>query len=92
MSAVSLAPCTHTNRNFVGDVQGGTECTFSKFVDGTKVCRTAQLGASGIKDPGGHGDAARAGTALLWRQTGRAGAVQPGQEKAPVRLRAPSRA
>ena len=32
---------------------------------------------------GGHGDAARAGAALLWSQAERAGLVQPGQEKAP---------
>uniref|UniRef100_A0A8B9G0I8 Calpastatin n=1 Tax=Amazona collaria TaxID=241587 RepID=A0A8B9G0I8_9PSIT len=32
---------------------------------------------------GGHGDAARAGAALLWKQAERAGLVQPGEEKAP---------
>ena len=32
---------------------------------------------------GGHGDAARAGAALLWSQAERAGLVQPGEQKAP---------
>ncbi|NXQ87783.1 NID2 protein, partial [Nyctibius grandis] len=34
---------------------------------------------------GGHGDDPRAGAPLLWRQAERAGAVQPGEEKAPGR-------
>ncbi|GAB0206131.1 cAMP-dependent protein kinase inhibitor alpha [Grus japonensis] len=34
---------------------------------------------------GGHGDDARAGAPLLWRQAERVGVVQPGEEKAPGR-------
>ncbi|GAB0194767.1 cAMP-dependent protein kinase inhibitor alpha [Grus japonensis] len=37
------------------------------------------------KSRGGHGDDARAGAPLLWRQVERVGVVQPGEEKAPGR-------
>ncbi|GAB0180982.1 cAMP-dependent protein kinase inhibitor alpha [Grus japonensis] len=54
-------------------------------VSSSGVPSTRRTWSCWSKSRGGHGDDARAGAPLLWRQAERVGLVQPGEEEAPGR-------